>query len=267
MPPYRYLTTVSLQQIDVLGHLNNAAYLAIFEAARWDVLREAGVAWDTLVALGVSPVILEINLKFRREVRDGEALVIESTFTRTGLRRFVAHQKMTDESGKLRASADLVGTFFDVVNRRIVDAPDALLQALGLTEPEAPLPTVQGVGGVFLYCADLEAQAVWYAARFGLSFQNWGELRGVVLPSLDVSPAGRTATTTFALFAASGPLPAPRTARINLRVSNLDTLTASLRTDGETVEIGQDEGYGRFAWVVDPEGNRVELWEPPRLER
>ena len=199
--------------------------------------------------------------------RDGEALVIESTFIRTGPRRFVAHQRMVDENGKLRASADLVGTFFDVVNRRIVDAPDALLQALGLTEPEAPLPTIQGIGGVFLYCSDLEVQAAWYAARFGLAFQNWGASRGVELPSLDVSPAGRTATTTFALFAADGPLPTPRTARVNLRVSDLDAITTSLRSLGETVEIAQDEGYGRFAWVVDPEGNRVELWEPARLER
>lgn len=267
MPPYRYSTTIAPKQIDVLGHLNNAAYLAIFEAARWDVLRETGVAWDTLVALGVSPVILEINLKFRREVRDGESLIIESTFTRTGPRRFVAHQRMLDEAGKLRASADLVGTFFDVVNRRIVDAPDALLLALGLTEPEAPLPTIQGIGGVFLHSADVDALAAWYTSRFGLTFQNGGESRGVELPSLDVQPAGRAATTTFALFQAAGPLPSPRTARVNLRVADMDAAIAALRAAGDDVEVGQDEGYGRFAWVVDPEGNRVELWEPPRLER
>ncbi|GDX79114.1 hypothetical protein LBMAG42_09250 [Deltaproteobacteria bacterium] len=267
MPPYRYPTTISPTQIDVLGHLNNAAYLAIFEAARWDVLRETGVAWDTLVSLGVSPVILEINLKFRREVRDGESLIVESTFSRTGPRRFIARQKMVDQAGKLRASAELVGTFFDVVNRRIVDAPAALLQALGLTEAEPPLPTIQGVGGVFLYSADAEALAAWYASRFGLAFQNWGESRGVELPSLDVQPSGRTATTTFALFQSATPLPAPRTARVNLRVADLTSLIAALRAAGDDVEVGQDEGYGRFAWVMDPEANRVELWEPPRLER
>ena len=267
MTPYRYRTTIAPTQIDVLGHLNNAAYLTIFEAARWDVLRETGVAWDTLVSLGVSPVILEINLKFRREVRLGEAIVVESTFTRTGPRRFLANQRMVDETGKLRASAELVGTFFDVVNRRIVDAPDALLQALGLTEPEAPLPTIQGVGGVFLCCGDVDKLAAWYTSRFAMTFQNWGQSRGVELPSLDVRPAGRTATTTFALFPTPGPLPVHRTTRVNLRVADLDALVTALRAAGDDVELRADEGYGRFAWVADPEGNRVELWEPPRLER
>ena len=52
---------------------------------------------------------------------------------------------------------------------------------------------------------------------------------------------------------------------VNYRVADLHALLAQLRTEGVTVEDKLDESeYGRFGWVIDPEGNRVELWEPPQ---
>lgn len=266
MPTYRHPTTVTADQIDVLGHLNNAAYLAIFEAARWAVLTETGVPFERLVQYGVSPVILEVNLKFRREVRLGEEIVVETRFTRTGPRRFLAHQRMVDAAGKLRASAELVGSFFDVVNRRITDPPPPLLEAIGLVEPVEPPPAGQGLGGVFLYARDRDALASWYTRLLGFTFTQWGDSLGVELPSADLAPAGRTATTTFAIFPAAGPLPETRTARLNFRVSDLDSLVDRLESAGVRVVRGPED-YGRFASTWDPEGNPVELWEPPRLER
>lgn len=50
---------------------------------------------------------------------------------------------------------------------------------------------------------------------------------------------------------------------INFRVADLDGLLAALRAEGVTVDKREDSEYGRFAWILDPEGNRVELWEPP----
>jgi predicted enzyme related to lactoylglutathione lyase len=50
----------------------------------------------------------------------------------------------------------------------------------------------------------------------------------------------------------------------NFRVTDLDGLLAALRAEGVTVDDKREEyDYGRFAWIVDPEGNRIELWEPP----
>ena len=127
-----------------------------------------------------------------------------------------------------------------------------------------PLPTIQGLGGAFLYADDAAALAAWYAAHLDLAFQDCGSARGFELPSADLAPAGRHATTTFALFQAKERLPPGiRTGRVNFRVSDLDALVARLRAAGCEVEAPDGSEYGRFAWVNDPEGNRVELWEPP----
>lgn len=124
------------------------------------------------------------------------------------------------------------------------------------------MPTIQGLGGAFLYADDVDALAAWYTEHLGLTFQNWGSARGIEFPSADVEPAGRMATTTFALFQAEAPL-VERTARVNLRVQDLDALFARLTAAGVRCERFGDESYGRFAHAWDPEGNKVELWEPP----
>lgn len=126
------------------------------------------------------------------------------------------------------------------------------------------MPPIQGLGGVFLYANDANSLADWYSLHLGITFQNWGNVRGVIWPSADIEPAGRQSITTVAIFQTKEPLPAGvRTARINLRVSDLDALVASLRAAGLEVEAPEASEYGAFAWVSDPEGNRVELWQPP----
>jgi len=52
---------------------------------------------------------------------------------------------------------------------------------------------------------------------------------------------------------------------LNFRVENLDELVEALRAEGVWIDPKrEDYDYGRFAWIIDPEGNRIELWEPPR---
>lgn len=90
-----------------------------------------------------------------------------------------------------------------------------------------PMQHLQGLGGAFLYARDPAALAAWYAARFGASFQQWGDTWGLELPGTDLDPAGRHATTTLAFFPAEGELPEVRTGRVNLRVIALRTPTPS----------------------------------------
>lgn len=125
------------------------------------------------------------------------------------------------------------------------------------------VPMVQGLGGAFLYADDVAALAAWYTEHLGITFQSWGKSHFVEFPSADVEPAGRHASTVFALMQADAPLPkGVRTGRINLRVSDLDALVARLKAAGVSVEGPGSPEFGRFAWAVDPEGNRLELWEP-----
>lgn len=123
---------------------------------------------------------------------------------------------------------------------------------------------IQGLGGAFLYADNVDALAAWYTSMFGIEFHAWGSVRGVEWPSADIAPAGRQSSTVFALFQSETPLPAGRPPKcINLRVSDLVPLIARLRAADLEVEDGGPSDYGHFAWVRDPEGNRLELWEPP----
>ena len=127
-------------------------------------------------------------------------------------------------------------------------------------------PMIQGLGGAFLYANNAEALAAWYSQHLGLEFQNWGKVRGLQWPSADVQPNGRESSTIFAFFQAETPLPeGVRTGRVNLRVDDLDVLVARLRAAGLEVDSPPGQEYGRFAWVIDPEGNRLELWEPTKI--
>jgi len=122
---------------------------------------------------------------------------------------------------------------------------------------------VLGIGGIFFKAQDPERLRAWYREHLGLAVADWG---GVVFESLPTSPAGRQATTVWSIFPASTPYFEPSSAgfMINYRVEDLDQVLAALRSEGCQVEERVESSeYGRFGWVLDPEGNRLELWEPP----
>jgi predicted enzyme related to lactoylglutathione lyase len=120
---------------------------------------------------------------------------------------------------------------------------------------------VTGIGGVFLKARDPKALSAWYAEHLGIVLADYG---GATMLWSDEVPAG-TGMTTWSLFPESSTHfgPGPQTAMINYRVDDLDKLLAQLETAGVTIDPKRDEyDFGKFAWIVDPEGNRVELWQP-----
>ncbi|MEO3715426.1 MULTISPECIES: VOC family protein [Roseateles] len=121
---------------------------------------------------------------------------------------------------------------------------------------------VTGLGGLFFKAQDPKALAAWYERHLGMKVEPWG---GVVFRWAD-DPAGTEGTTIWSPFAADSGYFAPSAApfMLNLRVADLHALLAALRAEGCQVDDKVDESeYGKFGWVVDPEGNKVELWEPP----
>jgi predicted enzyme related to lactoylglutathione lyase len=113
---------------------------------------------------------------------------------------------------------------------------------------------VLGIGGYFLRAADPAALGAWYRECLGLDADEhglWHQNEGV---------------TVFATFESDTEhfgSPEQRT-MLNFRVRDLDAMLAQLRTVGADVadETQDMEGVGRFGWVTDPEGNRIELWQP-----
>ena len=123
---------------------------------------------------------------------------------------------------------------------------------------------VQGDGGAFFRAKDAEALARWYGAHLGLTLTRNGESWWQEFPSKDVEPSLRIATTTFAIFQEDAKHPAsPGGSRVNLRVTDLESICSSLQVAGDELDVDADESYGRFARFTDPEGHEIELWQPP----
>jgi predicted enzyme related to lactoylglutathione lyase len=122
---------------------------------------------------------------------------------------------------------------------------------------------VTGIGGIFFKAKDALALRAWYQAHLGIDVQPWG---GAVFSWADADGKPNTGMTTWSVSDASSNYFEPSTATfmINYRVADLHALLAQLRKEGCTVIDKTDESeYGKFGWVMDPEGNKVELWEPP----
>lgn len=113
---------------------------------------------------------------------------------------------------------------------------------------------VLGIGGYFLRATDPEALSAWYRECLGLDTDEHGLWRQ------------ETGATVFAAFESGTDYFGSRTQQtmLNFRVRDLDAMLAQLRAKGADVaqETQEMDGVGRFGWVTDPEGNRVELWQP-----
>ena len=116
---------------------------------------------------------------------------------------------------------------------------------------------VVGIGGIFLRAADPEALRAWYGQHLGIPIESWGG-------SAFVADAGDA--TVWSIFPGdTGYWPAEQQTMVNYRVRDLDAILAQLRAAGvEVDERVEEQESGRFGWAVDPEGNRIELWEPVR---
>jgi catechol 2,3-dioxygenase-like lactoylglutathione lyase family enzyme len=144
-----------------------------------------------------------------------------------------------------------------------------LMLCLGIVAMASPGPSamaepagrITGVGGVFFKARDPKALAAWYRDVLGLPLQAWG---GAALryDAPDHPPA-----VIWTAFPASSNYFAPSTSgfMINYAVDDMDAFVARLRAKGVAILKRDDhDPSGRFAWIVDPEGNKIELWEPKR---
>lgn len=121
---------------------------------------------------------------------------------------------------------------------------------------------VTGIGGVFFKSTgDGKALAKWYQEHLGMPAEDWG---GAILKWPD-DTANDGGLTVWSLAGKDSKWfsPSESSFMINYRVDNLDEMLAQLRAGGVEVVKGPESAEnGKFAWIMDPEGNKVELWEP-----
>lgn len=122
------------------------------------------------------------------------------------------------------------------------------------------MPRVTGIGGIFIKASQPDQLREWYRKHLGLDIQSWG---GTIF-SATGSSNGSTADTTWMIGDGSQFAPSQAPFMINYRVDNLPVLLDQLRTAGcQVLEQTEESEFGRFGWVIDPEGNKIELWQPP----
>jgi catechol 2,3-dioxygenase-like lactoylglutathione lyase family enzyme len=121
---------------------------------------------------------------------------------------------------------------------------------------------VTGIGGIFFKSKDPDGLREWYRKHLGINVESWG---GYAFKWND-DPRHQDGSTVWSIFPAETKYLEPSTApfMINFRVADLHILLTQLRAEGVEVDPKTDESeFGKFGWVMDPDGNRIELWEPP----
>ncbi len=121
---------------------------------------------------------------------------------------------------------------------------------------------VTGVGGIFFKARDPKKMYEWYERHLGLKREHGS----VIFKWREEEDASKEGSTVWSLFPENTEYFRPSTApfMVNYRVENLDALLEALHAEGVTIDPKRESyEYGRFAWIIDPEGNRIELWEPP----
>lgn len=125
---------------------------------------------------------------------------------------------------------------------------------------------VTGIGGIFFKARDPVALRAWYQKHLGIDVQEWG---GAVFRWADDAGHPVKGATVWSVSGVdSDPFaPSGSSFMVNYRVADLAGLLQALREEGcRVLEKTDDSEFGKFGWVLDPEGNKVELWQPPDEE-
>ncbi len=115
---------------------------------------------------------------------------------------------------------------------------------------------ITGIGGISFKARDKARLLAWYRDHLGLDVQDWG----------GATFEWGKGHTVWSIFKEDSDYfgPGLQPYMINYRVPNLARMLARLRAEGVAVDDRTEESeFGKFGWIVDPEGNRIELWEPP----
>jgi len=125
-----YELTIRESHLDTFGHVNNATYLAILEEARWDLITRNGYGLSEIQKRGLGPVILEIKLEFKKEIRNRERVRIETKGLEYKGKIGILEQKILNENGEVCTRAEFTFGLFDLKARKLVQPTLDWLRAI-----------------------------------------------------------------------------------------------------------------------------------------
>jgi YbgC/YbaW family acyl-CoA thioester hydrolase len=130
---FSYDVLIKEHHLDTYGHVNNATYLQLFEEARWDIITARGYGFQRVHSTSQGPVILEISLKFLKELKLREPIKITLDLLSYEGKIFKMKQQMLKENGEVACEALFTAAFFDLRERRIIAPSPEWLYAIGLS--------------------------------------------------------------------------------------------------------------------------------------
>jgi predicted enzyme related to lactoylglutathione lyase len=125
---------------------------------------------------------------------------------------------------------------------------------------------VTGIGGIFFKSSAPKELLAWYREHLGIESEDWG---GWVFQWREKDNPEQIGQTVFTPFKQDTKKMVPSTEpyMFNFRVADLSVLIAQLQSEGvQLVGEMQDTEYGKFAWIMDPDGRKIELWQPPDVD-
>lgn len=128
---FEYRLLIRESHLDTFGHVNNATYLTLFEEARWELITRNGYGLQTVQSLKKGPVILEVSLKFMKEVKLREEILITTELLDYEGLVGRMKQQMINAKGEVASEATFKFGLFDVKNRKLIPATPEWLKAIG----------------------------------------------------------------------------------------------------------------------------------------
>lgn len=129
---HEYEVLIRETHLDTFGHVNNAVYLSLFEEARWDIVTKRGYGLKEVHRDKLGPTILEVNVKFRREIRNRETIRIRTSVVSQQGKITTLRQVMINSAGEAACIADFVVGLFDMNTRKLVEPTPEWKRALDL---------------------------------------------------------------------------------------------------------------------------------------
>ncbi len=121
---YEYKTLVNETMLDLMGHLNHARYLQIFEEARWQLCYDAGFTLEVMQGQGLGFVILDAYIQYKKEVKNRDELTIRTRFSGLGSKIWTIDHEMVRANGTLCSTVQMKAGLFDLKARKLVNPPE-----------------------------------------------------------------------------------------------------------------------------------------------
>ncbi len=120
---HTYNLEIKEHHLDSFGHVNHAVYLEICEEARWQYCLENGISFEDIHRENIGPIILEANIKYKKEIKNREKIQIQTSFKKIRDTIFTIYHKIIKENGQIGADIEISAAIWDTKQRKIISPP------------------------------------------------------------------------------------------------------------------------------------------------